>query len=170
MKTYYMRLKSGTIMQTQNPEVWPEGVPVTRKEAEAELKAEAVKHLRKLLRPGDTVHCVLRHVSASGMSRRIDFYKFDKHGQHFLSGYIGRVLGLSMGDKAGLRVDGCGMDMGFHVVHNLGYSLWPDGFVCIGDKPGRRCPAACHSNGDRDYTKHKHDKSEGGYALRSAWL
>ena len=38
------------------------------------------------------------------------------------------VLGYRRSDKTGgLRVSGCGMDMGFHVVYNLGYVLWPDG-------------------------------------------
>lgn len=64
-----------------------------------------------------------------------------------------------------LVVNGCGMDMGFHVVYELGYTLYGrDGFICIGE----RCPSNDHSNGDRDYTPHAH--TDGGYALRYEWL
>lgn len=88
----------------------------------------AVERLRSFLAPGDTVTCVLRSVSRSGMSRRIDFYKFapaadGKVDKFYLSGLIGTALGWSV-NNTGLRVDGCGMDMGFHVVHELGYALF----------------------------------------------
>ena len=88
---------------------------------------EAIERLRKYLRPGDTVTCILRSVSRSGMSRRIDFYKLAPNGdtvdKFYLSGSIGTALGWSC-DNKGLRVAGCGMDMGFHVVHELGYALF----------------------------------------------
>ena len=66
----------------------------------------------------------------------------------------------------GVKIGGCGMDVGFEVVYNLGLTLFPDGFTCIGE----RCPAADHSNGDRDYTPHLHPKFQGGYALKHRWL
>lgn len=89
-------------------------------------KAESYKHLRKILKPGDTIHSVLRHVSRSGMSRRIDFYKMTKDGPIWLTGAIGRVLEYRESDQGGLVVGGCGMDVGFHVVHSLGYALFGD--------------------------------------------
>lgn len=99
---------------------------MTTKASKAD-RAEAVERLRNYLRPGDTVTCVLRSVSRSGMSRRIDFYKFAADGgavvKLYLSGLIGTALGWSCG-RDGLRVQGCGMDMGFHVVHELGYALF----------------------------------------------
>ena len=33
---------------------------------------EAIANLREILKPGDTVYTILRHVSKSGMSRVID--------------------------------------------------------------------------------------------------
>ena len=61
--------------------------------------------------------------------------------------------GIVAPDKTGgLRVSGCGMDMGFHVVYNLGYALWPDGTP---EPHGTR-------NGAPD--------SDGGYALKHRWL
>ena len=104
--------------------------------------------LHELLKPGDTVVCVLRSVAKSGMSRRIDFYTTNLE---CLSHSIAVVSG-SPEPKHGLRVYGCGTDMGFAVVYNLGARLWPNGT----DKPhGTR-------NGEPD--------SAGGYALKHRWL
>lgn len=95
---------------------------MTAKETE---KAEALDELRKQLKPGDTVFSVLRHVSRSGMSRRISFCVIRKGQPYWLDYNIGRALEYSRPSNGdGLRVDGCGMDMGFSVVHNLGYALW----------------------------------------------
>ena len=112
--------------------------------------------LLRSLKPGDTVYCVLRSVSASGMSRRIDFYKFENDSPLYLSGLIGIVLGISRNaDKAGLKVDGCGMDMGFSVVYDLGCVLFPDGFTV--DGIGRNGDTSGHNN-------------DGGYALNHCWM
>ncbi len=46
--------------------------PMTKKEQVAAEQAEALAKLRKMLKPGDTVYCILRHRAASGMSRTID--------------------------------------------------------------------------------------------------
>lgn len=160
-------------------------------------KARAAEHLetlRGILKPGDTVHTVLRHVSSSGMSRRIDLYRVEHDGPRygtdlrFLTGYVAAVLGYRWDDrngKHGLVVGGCGMDMGFHVVYNLSRVLFPDGHGCIGEG----CPSNDHSNGDRDWTPHggwkpgepdeagtvvsvraEHWHQDGGYALRQRWI
>lgn len=124
-----------------------------------EERDEALKHLRKLLKPGDTVHTVLRHVSSSGMSRRIDLYLLRKGEAVYLSGYASKVLGLPRHpQKEGLTVGGCGMDMGFHLVYELSHALFPKGF-----KVGRKGTRA--RNGD----KSGYD-SDGGYALRQTWI
>lgn len=116
-------------------------------------KAESIRELKKLLRPGSEVQCVLRHVSASGMSRRIDFFVIKGNETRRLTYLISRVLDYSLSNKDGaLVVQGCGMDMGFSVVYGLGATLWPKGTK----KPhGRR-------NGEPDH--------EGGYALKHRWL
>lgn len=92
------------------------------------LKAEqdAAKEylLGEYLAKGDTVWCVLRHVSRSGMQRRIDFFVVKGNRPLWLSGHIGTLLGLRHHKDGGLVVDGCGMDMGFQVVHSLCYALW----------------------------------------------
>lgn len=108
--------------------------------------------LLKILKPGDTVWCVLRNVSRSGMSRQIDFYKMEKGGPRCISWYTANLLDYRQTDGGALKVSGCGMDMGFSVVYRLGATLWPKGTA----KPhGTR-------NGEPD--------SDGGYALKSRWL
>lgn len=116
-------------------------------------RAEAVMHLRKILKPGDTVYTVLRHVSSSGMTRRIDLYVIRKNALMYLSGYAAKAIGLRRHrTREGIVVGGCGMDMGYHLVYELGAVLWPKGTP----KPhGRR-------NGEPD--------SEGGYALHHKWI
>lgn len=148
-------------------------------------KLEAIAQLRKLLKPGATVYTILRHRSASGMSRVIDLAipgveyrseypqkpadKADYPGQvdydakpkrvrvglHIRS--IGWLAAKAMGDKFdrdryGIKVGGCGMDMGFHLVYNLGATLWPN---------GTRKPHGTR-NGEPD--------TAGGYALKHTWL
>lgn len=148
-------------------------------------KLEAVAQLRKMLKPGSTVYTILRHCSASGMSRVIDLAipcveyrseyppkpadKADYPGQVDYDAKPKRVrVGLqirSIGwlaakamddkfdrDRYGIKVGGCGMDMGFHLVYNLGATLWPK---------GTRKPHGTR-NGEAD--------TAGGYALKHAWL
>ena len=86
---------------------------------------EARANLRKWIKPGDTVHTIVDHVSRSGMSRdiRVVLLKDGEalHPNHSVS----VVLGYPRAAKGdGMRVGGCGMDMGFHVVHSLGYALF----------------------------------------------
>lgn len=131
---------------------------ISKKAEQESEKGQALHMLRKYLKPGDTVHCVLRHVSASGMSRRIDFYKLRGDDMIYLSGYISNLLGYKRGDKSGLRVDGCGMDMGFAVVYELSRALYPEGFK-VSDKTIHRNGKP---NGETD--------TDGGYALRSTWI
>lgn len=99
---------------------------------ERERKAEHLAWLRKHIKPGTRIYTVLRHVSSSGMSRDIDVYAImpmtDSNGKRFrgpmwLSGRVASVLGMSMSKDRGIRVGGCGMGMGFHIVMNLSYAL-----------------------------------------------
>lgn len=90
-------------------------------------KDEALKDLRKYLKPGTTVHCILRSRAPSGMSRRIDFLVFKKDQPYFITYSILCAFGRSSNsDKPGMLVKGCGMDMGFHVVSTLSRMLYPN--------------------------------------------
>lgn len=129
-----------------------------------EAKAESLKFLRSVLPPGSTIYSTLCHVSRSGMQREIKQYALTAGGPVWLSGYVANALGLRRGKRDGVIVNGCGMDMGFHVAYELSHVLYREGFDCIGDK----CPSNDHSNGDRDYTPHRH--KDGGYSLKHSWL
>jgi hypothetical protein len=142
-------------------------------------REESIRNLRKLLRPGMTVYTILRHCSASGMSRVIglvipvkeyrDEYPkaadgstdYDAKPRRVYTGIGMRAIGWNaaraMGDTfdhkhKGIKVGGCGMDMGFALVYNLGATLWPK---------GTRKPHGTR-NGEPD--------TAGGYALNHRWL
>ena len=92
-------------------------------------KAEAVAYLREILAPGSVVCATVRTVSRSGMSRRIDLYTIASDGDGgrprlaYLSGLAAAVLGWPC-NADGIRVDGCGMDMRFHLVEALSFALF----------------------------------------------
>lgn len=95
-------------------------------------KQEALDRLKALIGKGETVYTVLRSVSKSGMSRRIDFYVIKEDKPIWITGSVAEVLGLrySMDDwskQKGAGVSGCGMDMGFHCVHNLAIAVLCNG-------------------------------------------
>jgi len=119
-------------------------------------REQAIEQLQKLLKPGDKVYTVLRHVSASGMSRRIDLYTIKDNRPIYLTGYAAKALGLRRSPKKeGVTVGGCGMDMGFHLVYELSGVLFRDGFKVNG--VGRNGDTSGHDN-------------DGGYALKHEWL
>lgn len=137
MTTTYVQLASGTILETNDPAIWLEATRISAAKGKAALKAEALEQLRKMLKPGDTIHTVLRHVSRSGMFRRIDLFLLRKGVNDtpiFLTGYAARVLDYKLSRDGGIGVGGCGMDMGFHLVHHLGYAV----FGYLGTKTGAR--------------------------------
>ena len=132
--------------------------------------------LLEWLEPNDTVYTVLRHRSASGMTRWIDLLLIKQpDAEHIpwrpqifdISWRAAKFMGYPVNTRNhdGIEIGGAGMDMGFELVYILGRSLWPEGFTCIGN---HTCPANDHVNGDRDYSPHTH--RDGGYALRQKWL
>lgn len=149
----YMQAEGGFTFETDRPDFHKDCRKLTKAEGEAAMRAQALDRLHAILAPGDRVYCVLRHVSSSGMSRRISFYALKPDGPQLLDGYIAALgIGSRSRKHDGLTVGGCGMDMGFHVVYSLGSAMWPQG-----------TPAPHGSrNGEPD--------TAGGYALKSEWL
>jgi hypothetical protein len=148
---------------------------------------EAREKLREWIKPGDTVYCVLRHRSASGMSRVIDFKTVDCSDQGAKRfpdrvGHVGwltaKATGYSYDQKReGVKVGGCGMDMGFAVVYDLAAALYGDGYECLGD--GSRCPSNWHINSYEDeqgvthpapFYERSTEPHRDGYALKHRWL
>jgi len=93
-------------------------------------RAEAIERMRRWIRPGDTLYCVMRHVSRSGMTRVIDLLAI-QDGDIVRIGYdAALVLGWPYDyRRGGVKVSGCGMDMGFHLVYSLGHALFGTGEV-----------------------------------------
>lgn len=92
-------------------------------------QAQAREMLHKFAPEGATVYGIVRHVSASGITRAIDFYTFENNEPRMISGYIAALLDYKRNrHHDGLTVTGCGMDMIFSVVYNLAQELYGDGY------------------------------------------
>jgi len=125
---------------------------MTKKEELTQKKGHARKVLLEWLKPGDTVKTVVRHVAKSGMSRSITLIAPNCENIDY---YAATVIGSKVdGNNGGIRIGGCGMDMGFALVYELGRALWPDG--------------------DGKYTRerngNKEPEKDGGYLLNHRWL
>ena len=117
-------------------------------------------NLHDLLPPGTTVHTILRHVSKSGMSRDISLVILTPDGPRDITALAAEAMGSRLSSRVtyrAIRVGGCGMDMGFHLVYSLGRALYPDGHLCTG---ARDCPSNDHSN-DYGRLAHEWDKAHG---------
>jgi hypothetical protein len=153
--------------------------------AQEQAKQEAIEHLKTVVKPGDTVYTILRSVSRSGMSRTVSAMVHLPDGPFDISGWAAKATGLTLDrDRLGVKMQGCGTDMGFELVYQLAWALFREGFGCVGEG----CPSNDHSNGDRDYTPHmtdaertgadgtlctchkEHMHSDPGYSLRQRWL
>jgi hypothetical protein len=115
-------------------------------------QAEAIETLREILTPGSTIYVYCNHVSRSGMSRTLVPLVLDSvpkvRGRGNLPPFLRRIgyitakaLGWAHDKDQGVKVAGCGMDIGFHLVYSLAQTLYPQGFGCIGE----RCPSSDHT-------------------------
>ena len=130
--------------------------------------AESMATLRKLLRPGTEVRTILRHVSSSGMSRRISLLVVHKGEITDITWDAARVLGYPIRGRAGyvqdvgLTVGGCGMDMGYHLVNSLSYAV--HGHKSVGDAVKDNSPAGF------PMSKTRPGHFRAGYSLRHRWI
>ena len=122
---------------------------------------ESRARLRELLPPGSTVYMILRRRARSGMSRTMDFYAIHDGAPYYLSGIIASALGYRRMRGGELRVEGGGMDMGFHVAHSLSYAL--HGAESVGDD------ARLHEERGTPFAPEP-DQFRAGYSLRHEWL
>jgi len=93
-------------------------------------REEAIEKLKEAFKPGDTIYTQLEHVSKSGMTRWIkvrlikDDYPYD---WSFLASV---ALSWTFTDRYhAVKAEGCGMDMGFHLVYSLSHVLFGDGYA-----------------------------------------
>ena len=81
---------------------------------------EAYEYFKHNLKLNDTIYCIIKHVSKSGMTRHISFFDIRNNQPSFITSRISDFLGYRMNKHHdALMVGGCGMDMAFSVVNNL---------------------------------------------------
>ena len=121
------------------------------------------EELRKLLKEANyKVYTSLKHVSSSGMFRVIDCLILIDNKPIHINWYIEQLrLYKRHKNKEGLRVSGCGMDMGFSVVYNLSGVLYPKGFRSFHRNA---------INGMKPSEKGYNWDNDGGYRLKQEWL
>ena len=137
------------------------------------MEEKELKIFKKLIeRAGRVVYSKTNYVSQSGMNRAISFYvcipltKKEQEREEYrgskpktkiinIDWQIKEILDYKLHrTQDGLAVGGCGMDMHFSVVYNLGSALFPngDGITITG------------RNGD------KKPETDGGYLLENKKL
>lgn len=112
--------------------------------AQKQERAEAGERLTRTengygIKPGDTLYTVLSHKSASGMQRSIKIVCISEGRIHDISHVAAKALGWRYDDRRGaVKVDGAGMDMGFHLVYALASALFRDNVAAkvAGKSPG----------------------------------
>lgn len=103
---------------------------LTKREQARADKDKAIAYLLNDYLTGDNprVYTILRRVSSSGMSRSISLCVADDKGQILNITYlVAKALGEKLVEVNGsnaIRVNGCGMDMGFHLVYTLSSVLY----------------------------------------------
>jgi hypothetical protein len=94
---------------------------------EYEEREEIKTNLKEFIKPKDTVYTILRHVSKSGMRRVISLFVIRNGKPYRLDYFASKLLNLKYSaTHNGLIVDGCGMDMGFHLVYKFSRELFAE--------------------------------------------
>ena len=93
---------------------------------------EMAKDLKEYFPEGSTAYTTVTKVAPSGMSRHIKVTKTRKGSEEILnwSYQIAKLLDMKYKDKtASIYIQGCGMDMGFHLIYDLSSELYGDGYA-----------------------------------------
>lgn len=151
-KIVYMQASNGNVFTTSFPEYHKQDKVIPKRIGEPLYKEQLKDSLLGMVKPKQTIHCVLRSVSRSGMYRRISLFTISDGHLVNIDHAASILTGRKMSDKGGIICNGCGMDMGFDLVYSLGCALWPSGTP---EPHGTR-------NGEPDNT--------GGYSLRHSWI
>jgi hypothetical protein len=118
MKThYYHCTATGLIMRSEHAQAQAEILPAA--EGAKLLRDQERATLLERLTPGQTVYTILRHVSASGMQRRISLRTIHDGALISLDHSASVVTGRKLHDDGGIVCDVAGMDMGFDLVDAL---------------------------------------------------
>jgi len=98
---------------------------LTKKE-KAELHESSKKWLKENIKEKETIYYCVTKVSQSGMSRNIKFMYHDGKRLLNLSGYFSELCDYKWNGDGSIKVQGCGMDMGFHVISSVARTLFDD--------------------------------------------
>lgn len=79
--------------------------------------------LRELISDNSKIYIICRKVAPSGMSRLLSFHVIKDNELYCINYPISKLLGYKFGKVDGLKITGCGMDMGFFVVNQLANKL-----------------------------------------------
>jgi hypothetical protein len=185
-KEYFIRTPEGRIYTTDTPQHWKDSVILKHKEGREAYRAQAKADLLAFITPGQTIHCILRHVAKSGMSRRISLFVIQNGEPRNITGTAAVAMDRTLNrDEFSIVVGGCGMDMGWHLVYSLSRCLFPDGFGVEGmTADGRKVRPETkeHAESMRNHTAYAglsfHGRNgdtsgwdnDGGYALKHRWL
>lgn len=139
--------------------------------AQDERKKWAIETLggQHHLRPGGTIWGCIRTVARSGMSRTMTFHVPDESGRGIcdITYAVGGLLGEKLNKRGAIMVPGCGMDMIFKMVYDIGRTMYPDGYDCP-KAHGGECHSNDHRNGREADKRTRH--ADGGYAFESRQL
>ena len=99
------------------------------KRAQAQLDRDyAIEHLlTHYVREGATVYTILRKVSSSGMTRHYSLLVAHNNKIDDITYYASQALEWTLSESTGhraIKVNGCGMDMSFHLVSTLSAVLF----------------------------------------------
>lgn len=101
---------------------------ISKREQDQLDREYAREHLlTHYVKEGSKVYTILRHVSASGMSRDISLVIAQGEEIIDITYYAAHAMGDKVKESKGhrvIKVNGAGMDMGFHLVYNLSSVLF----------------------------------------------
>ena len=101
----------------------------TKKSIKEAERNEAINRLREVIENGDTVYTNLKSVSKSGMLRHIQVLTIKNNRPTNWTHLVSIALDMKHRRELGLRVGGCGMDMGFYVVNYLSKVLFDSDYA-----------------------------------------
>ena len=89
-------------------------------------RENAIEDLKKeFLKPDDVVYTVLRHVDDDGMIRHLSAFVIKNNEPLNITWKVAKAIKASYDQKhQSLIAEGCGLDVGFDVVYNLGLALF----------------------------------------------
>jgi hypothetical protein len=123
------------------------------------MQEQAILDLKQIVKPGEDVYTIQKHVSKSGITRHLQLVIFIPARENNppkifnITNLVAKALGWRLKNDC-LVVSGCGMDMGLRAVYGLGRSLFG-------------CGEACRSLG---YSRNGIVETDGGYLLTQTWI